>query len=227
MASATQLSRNDLSVLSAIFDPEGTPSEIPLSFGETTSAESVEHESIDQQVRQAIASVNCDKPSENDIRASLSALDDLIVTHPQHASAYNDRAQLRRMLRQFEDPHHAETSLKLIWLDLDRAIYLASRESASAKQSKVIAAAYTHRGHLLYRASKDPEFSELLLRVEGMHLHDREALEEMASKSFAVGGRYGNKMAKQMAVLTNPYAKLCGQMVKQALADENRLHVLT
>ena len=45
-------------------------------------------------------------------------------------------------------------------------------------------------------------------------------LEEMASKDFAAGGRYGDERAKQMAVKTNPYAKMCGAIVKEAMKKE-------
>jgi len=47
-----------------------------------------------------------------------------------------------------------------------------------------------------------------------------EQLEEMASWGFQLGGRYGNPVAKQMAVRTNPYAKLCGAIVREAMREE-------
>jgi hypothetical protein len=37
-----------------------------------------------------------------------------------------------------------------------------------------------------------------------------------------MGGRYGNELAREMAVRTNPYAKLCGGIVKGALMEEVR-----
>jgi hypothetical protein len=45
-------------------------------------------------------------------------------------------------------------------------------------------------------------------------------LEEMASHDFFLGGRYGNKAAQQLAVQTNPYAKMCGAIVKEAMRKE-------
>ena len=36
----------------------------------------------------------------------------------------------------------------------------------------------------------------------------------------ALGGRYGNKIARQLSVQTNPYAKACGAIVKEALRKE-------
>lgn len=44
--------------------------------------------------------------------------------------------------------------------------------------------------------------------------------EEAASRDFALGGRYGNEVAKGLAVSTNPTAKLCGQMVREAMKKE-------
>ena len=45
-------------------------------------------------------------------------------------------------------------------------------------------------------------------------------LEEMASRDFFFGGQYGNEIARQLAVQTNPYAKMCGAIVKEALRKE-------
>jgi hypothetical protein len=47
-----------------------------------------------------------------------------------------------------------------------------------------------------------------------------ERLEEMASWDFQQGGRYGNPVAKQLAVHTNPYAKMCGAIVRDAMKAE-------
>ncbi|KAK5169341.1 uncharacterized protein LTR77_005316 [Saxophila tyrrhenica] len=204
MANAPQLSTNDLSVLSAIFDPEGTPSEIPYqpcSFASSTVADTEE-------------------PSESAIRTTIAALDDLLDEYPRYASAYNNRAQARRMLERCGDARYSAEDTRLILDDLDVAIRLASQNNTSAKEAKVLAAAHTHRGHLLYRASKDQSLAGPLSATNGRSISDSGTLEEEASKEFALGGRYGNKIAKQMAVQTNPYAKLCGQMVKRALNKE-------
>lgn len=44
--------------------------------------------------------------------------------------------------------------------------------------------------------------------------------EEAASKDFWYGGRYGNEIGKALAVHTNPTAKLCGEVVKDAMRRE-------
>jgi hypothetical protein len=35
-----------------------------------------------------------------------------------------------------------------------------------------------------------------------------------------MGGRYGNEIAKALAVSANPTAKLCGEMVREAMRKE-------
>ena len=44
--------------------------------------------------------------------------------------------------------------------------------------------------------------------------------EEAASRDFFMGGRYGNEIGKALAVHTNPTAKLCGQIVQEAMRKE-------
>lgn len=45
-------------------------------------------------------------------------------------------------------------------------------------------------------------------------------LEELASRDFFLGGRYGNRVAGELAVRTNPYAKMCGEIVRGAMGRE-------
>ncbi|KAJ2973592.1 hypothetical protein NQ176_g6518 [Zarea fungicola] len=44
--------------------------------------------------------------------------------------------------------------------------------------------------------------------------------QEAASHDLALGGRYGNEIAKNLAVSVNPTAKLCGQIVREAMRKE-------
>jgi hypothetical protein len=44
--------------------------------------------------------------------------------------------------------------------------------------------------------------------------------EEHASRDFMMAGRYGNDIGKRLAVAMNPTAKLCGEMVKEAMRKE-------
>ena len=45
-------------------------------------------------------------------------------------------------------------------------------------------------------------------------------VEEMASRDFVWGGRYGCEVGREMAVRTNVYQKACGGIVGQAMRGE-------
>ena len=80
--------------------------------------------------------------------------------------------------------------------------------------------------NLLLRASTSTPFFELLKSTEHelMVGTDQARCEELASRDFGVAGRYGHKTAQSLAVKTNPYAKLCGQIVKEALQRETTMY---
>jgi hypothetical protein len=46
-------------------------------------------------------------------------------------------------------------------------------------------------------------------------------LEEASARDFFMGGRYGNEIGKAMVVHTNPYAKMCGNIVKEVARRGN------
>lgn len=223
MATATVLSTNDASVLGALFDPESPltnhalkvstlPTNIPRE--DLSHAQSLE--------KTALLSVNAEEPSLGDINSAISQLDELIEHYPTYASGYSNRAQAIRMRFNILS---SPKELRLIISDLAAAIALASPTNQSSPVSpidaKVLASAHTHRALLQYSASKDPELLSVLNKyVEEMKGKDESMLEEMASHDFALGGKYGNTTAREMAVRTNPYAKLCGSIVKEAMRRE-------
>lgn len=47
-------------------------------------------------------------------------------------------------------------------------------------------------------------------------------LEEAASGDFAGAARFGDEVAREMSVRTNPYAKMCGAIVREAMREERR-----
>lgn len=175
-------------------------------------------------------------------RESVSRLGRLIRDHPQYASARNNRAQaLRRLygdsvlvadapkstqalLQEVDDSerlHAAKTLLD----DLDSAISLLTPavpySRLSPQVARTLAMAHTQRAAVYLMTSK------LLLSKSVSADESRpEArwskldFEERASRDFAMGGRYGNEIAKGLAVSTNPTAKLCGQMVREAMKKE-------
>ena len=225
MATATQLSRNDSAVLGALFDPEASLSSIHQTSRSNDSA--YDHgtlQRIRELERQALQSSNTAHPSLADLQRSIILLDKLIETYPKYASAYSNRAQARRMLYDVDDLQNHPEALSLILVDLASAIRLASSKHASdtvpSDNARVLAAAYTHRAFLLYTASKLTPLGTAFAGVESMSGPNGDPLEELASRDFAAGGRYGNRVAKQLAVKTNPYAKLCGSIVKEAMRRE-------
>ena len=49
---------------------------------------------------------------------------------------------------------------------------------------------------------------------------DVSKFENATSDAFMMAARYGDKLGRQMAVWTNPTAKLCGEIVKEAMRKE-------
>lgn len=173
----------------------------------------------------------------------LTALDTLVTTYPRYASARNNRAQaLRRIYGDGMlvsgttntlpalDESASETVLvdaaSTTITDLDTAISLLTPSTPfapiSPQAAKTLAQAYTQRGALYHLSAKQLAFESALVRLEGR----RESrwgvkeFEENASRDFSKGGRYGNEVAKALAVSTNPTAKLCGEMVREAMKRE-------
>lgn len=184
-------------------------------------------------------------PKSNEGRNALSEaymrLTKLIESHPKSAALRNDRTQVFRLhygddtIIPTEDsklrPDIASKTVVAL-SDLTEAIRLMTPPAAQSRisplQCRILAQAYTQRGALFHRASKSlaekgPDavitggqlspFQEL----SGWQVID---LEEAASKDFFMGGRYGNEIGKALAVHTNPTAKLCGQIVQEAMKKE-------
>jgi len=180
-------------------------------------------------------------PTE-EFRECVSDLERLIDEQPNYASARNNRVQaLRRLygdgmlveeksapsqgflhrIGRDERTRAAATTLA----DLEKAISLltpASPFSAlSPTTAKTLSLAHTQRAAIYHATSKllergavdvgpdRKESSWTALEFEGA-----------ASRDFAMGARYGNEIAKGLAVSTNPTAKLCGQMVREMMRKE-------
>lgn len=114
--------------------------------------------------------------------------------------------------------------------DLDRAIALLmpspsnlASAALSPTAAKTLSLAFTQRAAIYYATSKQlasgsrrcsPNIDRPEARWAKMDF------EEAASRDFAMGGRFGNEIARGLAVGTNPTAKLCGQMVQQMMKGE-------
>lgn len=106
----------------------------------------------------------------------------------------------------------------MLFTDLSRAIHLSLPPSSptdpvSAYQARILRTAYSHRAFLYLKAS------ETSTDLKGLGKNE---LEELASKDFAAAARYGDEVAREMSVRTNPYAKMCGAIVKNALREEKK-----
>ncbi|KAG5999715.1 hypothetical protein E4U21_006386 [Claviceps maximensis] len=169
-------------------------------------------------------------------------LDALIAEFPNYASARNNRAQIIRrlygdaLLLDFttdvplplvEQPDAAEKQAAAVRAleDLDKSIALLSPMTLSTpispQAARTLSMAYTQRAAIYLRTSK-------LLPHRALHVQDgrpeaqwsRVDFEQAASHDLAHGGRYGNPIAKGLAVSVNPTAKLCGQIVQEAMKKE-------
>ena len=226
------LSRSDNAVLSAILDPEAgldvdqhacslASSDYDTAYYDTKTLAQAR-----QREHTILKSLNTSSPSEAAIREAIASLNVLLHDLPQYASGYSNRAQARRLLfRNLDALAHHPDDTRLILNDLAQAIALASPRNAiqpiASDASSTLSSAHTHRGYLLYKASRTKSSGRVFVaEVSDFAKLGSEQLLEMASRDFALGGRYGNKAAKQMAVHTNPYAKLCGSIVKEALRKE-------
>ncbi|KAI8964976.1 hypothetical protein F5Y11DRAFT_47553 [Daldinia sp. FL1419] len=195
-----------------------------------------------QQLEMQLASVRSTSTEPiQEYRQCLSKLGELIEEYPKYASARNNRAQVIRRLYgdtlllsgeqassglvtnvdELEKSRAAELALS----DLDHAISLLTPKSMfaaiSPQAGKTLSLAHTQRAAIYHMTSKFFQSNSkvnIIGRREGIWTKDD--FEEAASREFALGGRYGNEIAKALAVSTNPTAKLCGQMVREAMKKE-------
>ncbi|KAL5339440.1 hypothetical protein BJX70DRAFT_152587 [Aspergillus crustosus] len=244
------LTTNDSAVLQALFDAESSPSSgvtIEETLPQLPSHLNIspeEHAYLQLREREVISTLSSTpNPTPEAIQSAIKELDGLIQSHPTYPSAYANRAQALRLLLEptsSQDDTLTGSSLSLfshentaylstLLSDLNQAISLSTPSSPadplSPFQARLLADTHTHRAYLLLKVSrhlKSNQNNEAELEGVPSRLRDLgpEGLEEMASRDFFFGGRYGNKVAQQMAVQTNPYAKMCGAIVKEAMKKE-------
>jgi hypothetical protein len=177
----------------------------------------------------------------------VKRFDELIEEYPNYASARNNRAQsLRRIYGDgmlvkttgsqkdeapILDPEASDEALlsasRIILTDLSTAIQLLTPLTPftplSSPAAKTLSQAHTQRGALYHLTAKRLASKDSRLWIDegrreaGWRVVD---FEENASRDFFMGARYGNEVAKALAVSANPTAKLCGEMVKEAMRKE-------
>ncbi|KAI1112752.1 hypothetical protein F5Y14DRAFT_248864 [Nemania sp. NC0429] len=196
-----------------------------------------------QQLEMELAGLRPSTSTEptNDYIRHVHELGQLISDHPRYASARNNRAQaLRRLYGDrmlmpgqpdpralIRDAHMDEISQAALTAlsDLDEAISLLTPKSLFAPISPVVgrtlSQAHTQRAAIYYMTSKSIQ-SDVKISLGGRKEEKwtRLDFESAASRDFSLGGRYGNEIAKGLAVSTNPTAKLCGQIVREAMKKE-------
>lgn len=186
--------------------------------------------------------LDCSEVASQGYKVCLADLTTLISEYPSYASAKNNRAQMLRRLYGdallldnpsttpapvIENPGRGEkkNAAVLALNDLQKCIALLSPPSPSTPLSpqtaKTLSMAHTQRAAIYLRTAKLLPFRSLDIYEELPEARWTSIdFEEAASQDLALGGRYGNEIAKSLAVSVNPTAKLCGQMVRQAMKKE-------
>ncbi|WPG98792.1 Hypothetical protein R9X50_00158800 [Acrodontium crateriforme] len=245
-----QLSKADSKVLAQVFDPESGPAKAEVIVNPDLPADRHIADAdvllqLKGQEKQAISLIEAFEKStdrttskKQDVyRQSLAILDGLIAKYPQYASARNNRAQLRRWrfgdrntLCQKSKSTQSEMSAAASASvdDLRQSIALSSPErpqdAVSPSQGRLLGQAHTQLAAIYYAASKDLESGEdFEITCNEFESWNKDRFEEEASRMFYLGGLYGNEVAKALAVHTNPHAKLCGSIVKEAMKKEIEL----
>lgn len=172
-------------------------------------------------------------------QACVARLGSLISEHSNYGSARNNRAQaLRRLygdtlllqaadaqalVKEANSEEKAQAAMTVL-ADLDEAISLLTPKSMFASISpvagKTLSLAYTQRAAIYHATAKSPSAHQLDLGERKEAGWSKLDFETAASRDFSLGGRYGNEIAKGLAVATNPTAKLCGQIVREAMQRE-------
>ncbi|KAF2202755.1 hypothetical protein GQ43DRAFT_479621 [Delitschia confertaspora ATCC 74209] len=230
--SAPTLSANDRTVLAALFDPEAFPS----AHSKSRNTAPVDRflpslpqiansnlESLEKQQKELVLRLGQSEGAETAPKPELESikneLDSIVSAHPNYASAYLNRAMTRRLLVEAQEgglfSAPSSNSLDQIFADLSRAIFLTQPPTQSTPISpfsaRILRTAYSHRAYLYLKAS------EIGVAIKGM---GKTELEDMASRDFKTAAWYGDDVAREMSVRTNPYAKMCGEIVRNAIKEE-------
>jgi len=122
--------------------------------------------------------------------------------------------------------------------DINTSTQLASPVGAGAavspNQARLLSQAWTQRGAIFWGLAKKSKPNKLPRkeddiysksdRLEGQPENwrswDSMRLEEEGSRSFFMAGMYGSEIGRTMAVKTNPYARMCAGIVKEAMRSE-------
>jgi hypothetical protein len=265
------LSHADEQVLNQVFDPEGAPEAQSVKIDPSLPSDPYITDqtilkAIKAQELQAIRIVEGYSPTPNltpgyksspvsitdhdcqdkeqVYQQALTTLSNLIAAHPDYASAYNNRAQLRRWrygerLISEAGTDQMRSIIGSTITDLRTAIKLSSPPSLgfaiSPQQAKLLVQSWTQLGAVFWslaRRGQVKDEHEQRSVSNSDHRSELESdwwtwdgmrLEEEGSRCFFMAGVYGSDVGRSLAVKTNPYARLCGGIVKEALKREGSL----
>lgn len=200
-------------------------------------------QAIIKTVEQSLASASAlaVSVSANALDTAAQNLQSLIKDYPDAGSLHNDLAQVLRLRwgstlisRSLVQSTEASSAAAQALHALDQACRLLAPPSPLAAlspvQTRTLSAALMQRGAMKLEAAKHVAAAGAGVKDAGVE-HDhtalpalqhasRTALETAASADFFSAGRYGNDLGRAMAVHANPTAKLCGQMVQDAMRRE-------
>lgn len=238
MAAATgRLSAHDSSVLNAIFGGEhgainfssNKPQQSVIVNVELTPDPHLPEHLVEQLVLREKALIKeLDEQSattlvdSDQLRKMELAFTQIIEEQPLYASAYNNRAQVVRMqlLNCADSPSERAALYPKVLEDLQKAVDYALPDGnknqqviVSKMQANILKSAYSQMGATYTAMSEDESY----LKTADVKQWD---LEEKASSAFFSAGEFGDEIARAMATRVNPYAKLCGNIVQEALARE-------
>ncbi|CCX31759.1 hypothetical protein FPQ18DRAFT_401416 [Pyronema domesticum] len=189
---APSLSTRDATTLTVLFDSESAtalhptipinpslPSNPQYPSSILSHIKSLEHSAIE---------ISLTNPS-----LALEPFNTLLVAYPLYASGYNNRAQLKRILK------HPSADIKR---DLQLAIKIATGtivdNEISKCMQKVLQNAWSQMG-IVFMAENDTE---------------------KAVQAWMEGAKYESTWCRRMAARHNPVARLCGMIVKDAMRRE-------
>lgn len=253
------LSPSDSKILHAVFDPESAPETPRITIDPSLPPDAhISSAALLSTLRArelaAVKVVEKYAGSDDDQRGksgvyekAKALLDTVIAEYPFYASAWNNRAQLRRWRCSDAGGFAGESGASVgeevrkearrcmmeALEDLDRAIALASPPSSSPDkavspaQGKLLAQAWTQRAAIFWGTAKALSRSGMSLfpvqddeEAPIWSTWDKTRFEEEGSRCFFMAGLYGSEIGRAMAVLSNPTAKLCGNIVKEAMRGE-------
>ncbi|DAA74260.1 TPA_exp: Uncharacterized protein A8136_3458 [Trichophyton benhamiae CBS 112371] len=239
-AAKPSLTSNDSAVLQALFDAESSPSngiKTDSTLPQLPNIADADVQSLKKRELDALRPLQTtnENLTPEIIQTAIAQLSGIIEEHPNYAPAYLNLAQAIRLSidtgsqNQPDGPQTTPAPSNQLFDNLAKTIALltpsSSSDAISPFHSRILANAHTHRAYILYKAARSKDEKEKehhrrnLLPLQLQDVSD-ERLEELASYDFQIGGRCGNEAAKQMAVGTNPYAKMCGAIVKDAIQAE-------